>query len=80
MANKKWPYERVDEASDKTIDKAFVEHKHREPNKKGVKTIKLLNKHVNILSYSKGTSQVVNDPIIIDQMANLGCLLVCNFS
>ena len=60
-------------------------------NEKYEKTGKALGKHV-INLYSSGISRVVkirdvkklrqdieNDPIIKDQMANLGCLLVCTF-
>ena len=60
-------------------------------NEKGEKTGKALGKHV-INLYSTGISRVVkirdvkklqqhieNDLIIKDQMANLGCLLVCMF-
>ena len=64
---------------------------HTSMNEKGEKTGKALGKHI-INLYSTGISQVVkirdvkklkqdieNDPIIKDQMANLGCLLVCTF-
>ena len=87
----KWTDERVDKASDETINKKYAEYKQREITEKGEKTGKALGKHV-INLYSTGISRVVkirdvkklqqdieNDPIIKDQMANLGCLLVCTF-
>ena len=65
--------------------------KQRALNEKNEKNGKVLGKHV-INLYSTGISRVVkirdnkklqldikNDPIIRDQMANLGCLLVCVF-
>ena len=77
--------------SDETISKTYAGYKQRELNEKGEKTGKALGKHV-ISLYSTGISQMVkirdvkklqqdteNDPIIEDQMANLGCLLVCTF-
>ena len=81
----------MDKASDETINKTYAEYKQRELNEKGEKTGKALGKHVVNL-YSTRISRVVkirdvkklqqdiaNDPIIKDQMANLGCLLVCAF-
>ena len=66
-------------------------YKRCELNENGEKTGKALGKHV-INLYSTGISWVVkirdvqklqqdieNDPIIKDQMADLGCLLVCTF-
>ena len=77
--------------SDETINKTYAEYKQRELNEKGEKTGKALGKHV-INLYSTGISRVVkikdvkklhqdieNNRIIKDQMANLGCLLVCAF-
>ena len=65
----------------------YAEYKEHELNKWGKRTGKALDKHAVSL-YSTGTSQVVktgdvkklkqdieNDPIIRDQMANLGCIL-----
>ena len=88
---KQQTHERVDKASGETIIKTYAEHKQRELNEKGEKTGKALGKHVFNL-YSTGISHVVrikdakrlqqdleNDPIIKDQMANLGLLLVCTF-
>ena len=87
----KWTHGRVDKASDETINKTYVEHWQRELNEKGEKTGKALGKHV-INLYSTGISRwfkikdvkkleqdIENGPIIKDQMANLGCLLVCTF-
>ena len=91
LLGSKWTQEKVDKASDKTINKTYAEYKQRELNEKGEKTGKALGKHV-INLYSTGISRVVkirdvkklqqdieNDPIIKDQMANLGCLLKCTF-
>ena len=82
-------HEMVDKASDETINKIYVEYRQRELNEKGEKTGKALGKHV-INLYSTRISRVVktrdikklqqdieNYSIIKDQMANLGCLLVC---
>ena len=89
LLGSKWTQEKVDEASDKTINKTYALYKQRDLNEKGEKTGKALGKHV-INLYSTGISQVVkirdvkklrrdieNDPIIKDQMGNLVCLLVC---
>ena len=85
---KQWTHKKIDKTSNKTINKTYAEYKQRELNKKGEKTGKDLGKHF-IKLYLTGISQVVkirdvkklqqvteNDPIIKDQMANLGCLLV----
>ena len=86
----KWTHERVDKESDETINKTYAEYKQHELNKKGEKTTKALGKHV-INLYSTGISSMIkirdvkklqqdieNDLIIKDQMASLGCLLVCS--
>ena len=91
LLGSKWTEEKVDKASDKTINKTYAEYKQRELNEKGEKTGKALGKRV-ISLYSAGISQVIkvrdaknlpqdieNDPINKDQMAKLGCLLVCTF-
>ena len=78
----------MDRASGKTINKTYDAYKQRQMNEKGEKTGKALGKHV-INLYSTGISRVVkikdvkklqedieNDPIIKDQMDNLGCLLI----
>ena len=52
----KWTHERVDKASDETINKTYAEYKQRELNKKGEKTGEALGKHV-INLYSTGISQ-----------------------
>ena len=87
----KWTHERVDKASDETINKKYAEYKQREITEKGEKTGKALGKHV-INLYSTGISRwfkirdvkklkqdIENDPIIKDQMAKLSCLLVFTF-
>ena len=87
----KCTHKRVDKTSDEIINKTYAEHKQRELNEKGEKTGKTLGKHV-IYLYSTGISRTVkirdvhklqqdieNDLIIKDQMASLGCLLVCTF-
>ena len=81
----------MDKASHETINKIYVEYRQRELNEKGEKTGKASRKHV-INLYSTSISRVAkirdvkklkqdteNDSIIKDQMANLGCLLVCTF-
>ena len=91
LLGSKWAQEKVDKVSDKTINKTNAEYKWKELNEKGEKTGKALGKHV-INLYSTGISRVLkirdvkklqqdieNDPIIKDQMANLGCLLVFTF-
>ena len=87
----KWTHKRVDNASDEIVNKTYAEYRQRELNEKGEKTEKALRKHV-INLYSTGISwwlkikdvktspqDLENDPIIKDQMANLGCLFVCTF-
>ena len=87
----KWTHRKVDKASDEIINKTYAEYKQREGNEKGEKAEKALGKHV-INIYSNGISRMVKirdvkdlhqdieyDPIIKDQMAGLGCLLVCIF-
>ena len=87
----KWTHERVDKSSDETINKKYTEYRQRELNEKGEKTGKALGKHVinlysgnisrwlRIRDVKKLQQDIENDPIIKDQMANLGCLLVCSF-
>ena len=87
----KWKHERIDKESDENINRWYVENRQRELNEKGEKTGKALGKHV-INLYSTGiywmikirnvhklSQDIENDPIIKDQMASLGCLLVCAF-
>ena len=84
-------HERVDKANDEIINRTYAEYKQRELNEKSEKTGKALGKHV-INLYSTGISRwiktkdvhklrqdIENDLIIKDQMAGLGCLLVCTF-
>ena len=91
LLGSKWTQEKVNKASDETINNTYDAYKQRELNEKGEKTGKALGKHV-INLYSTRISRVVkirdvkklqqdieNDPIIKDQMANLSCLLVCTF-
>ena len=78
----------MDNASDEVINKTYAKHKQHELNEKGGKA---LGKHV-INLYSTGISRMVkvrgvhklsqgieNYPIIKNQLAYLGCLLVCTF-
>ena len=78
----KWTHERVDKASDETINKKYAEYKQRELNEKGEKIGKVLGKHI-INLYSTGISKwlkikdvkrlhqdIENGPIIKDQMAD----------
>ena len=88
----KWTHERVEKASDETINKKYAEYKQHELNKKGENIGKTLGKHV-INLFSTGISRwlkikdvkklhqgIENDPIIKDQIAALGCcLIVCTF-
>ena len=46
LLGSKWTRERIDKASDGTINKKYVEYKQRELNEKGEKTGKVLDKHV----------------------------------
>ena len=84
----KWTHKRVDKASDEIINKTYAEYQQRELNENGEKNGKALGKHV-INLYSTGISgwqdvkklrqDIENDPIIKDQMVNLGCIFVCTF-
>ena len=81
----------MEKASDETINKTYAEYKQRELNGKGEKTGMVLGKHVinlyptsisrwlKIKDVKKLWQYIENDPIIKDQMANLGCLFVCTF-
>ena len=84
LLGSKWTHEGIDKASDETINNTYAEYKQRELNEKGENTGKTLGKHVMNL-YSTRISWVVkirdvkklrqdikNDPIVKDQMANLG--------
>ena len=85
------PVVRVDKSSDETINKKYAEYQQRELNEKGEKTGQTLGKHVinlystdisrwlKIKDVKKLRQNIENDPIIKDQMANLGCLFVCTF-
>ena len=79
----------MDKESDEIINKKCAEYKQHELNKKGEQTAEALSKHV-INQFSKGISwfvkirgvkkirqEIKDDPIIQDQMFNLGCLSVC---
>ena len=87
----KWTQEKVDKAGDEIINKTYAKYKQCELNEKGEKTREALGKHV-INLYFAGISRwlkmknvhklrqgIENDPIIKDQKASLGCLLVCMF-
>ena len=54
----KWTEERMDKASDETINKTYAAYKQRELNQKGEKSAKALGKHV-INLYSIGISRFV---------------------
>ena len=87
LSNKKqWTHERVDKASDKSINKTYAKYEQRELTEKGKKTGRVLGKHM-ISLYSTAIFQegklrevkelqqdIKNGQIIRDQMANLGCL------
>ena len=87
----KWTHRKVDKASDEIISKTYAEYKQREVNEKGEKAAKALGKHVinlysseisrwlKIKDVKKLQQDIENDLIIKDQMASLGCLLVCTF-
>ena len=87
----KWTHGRVDKVSNEIINKTYAEYRQHELNKKVEKTGRALGKHV-INLYTPGISRwlkikdvkklrqdIENDPIIKDQMVNLGCLFVCTF-
>ena len=76
LLGSKWTQEKVDKASDETIDKTYTEYKLCKVNEKAEKTRKALGRHV-INLYSTRISQVVkirdvkklqqdieNDPIL----------------
>ena len=87
----KWAHERVYKASDETINKAYALYKQRDLNEKGEKTGKALGRHVinlystriswfvKIRDVHKFPQDIENNPVIKDQMADLGCLLVSTF-
>ena len=81
----------MDKATDQTINKTYVEYKQHDLNEKGEKTAKMLAKHainlyssgicrfVKIRGVKKLQQDIEDDPVIKDQMATLGCLLVYTF-
>ena len=87
----KWTHGSVYKASHEAIKKTYTEYKHSELNKMGEKTGKTLDKHVinlcstgisrrlKIKDVKKLRQDIENDPIIKDEMVNLGCLFVCTF-
>ena len=89
LLGSKWTHEKLDKASDETINKTYAEYKKRELNEKGKKTGKALGKHivnfystriswvVKIRDVKKWQEDIENHPISKDQ--NLDCLLECNF-
>ena len=83
LLGKKWTHKKVGRASDKTINKTYGEYKTRELNEKGEHVINLysteISQVVKIRDAKKLQQDIENDPVINDQMANLGCLLVCTF-
>ena len=58
LLGRKWTQEKVDKASDETINKTYAEYKQRELKEKGDKTRKALGKH-GINLYFSGISRVV---------------------
>ena len=56
LLRQKWPYERVDKASDETINKAYALYKQKNRNEKAEKSGKALGKHV-ISLYTTGISR-----------------------
>ena len=82
---------KVGEGKPRGYKKTYAEYQQCELNKKGEKTGKALGKHViNLYSTSisrrvkirdvkKLQQDIENYPIIKDQRASLGCLLVCTF-
>ena len=87
----KFTHGRMDQASDEIINKTYAAYKQGELNEKSEKTVKALGKHV-INLYSTGIDRwlkikdvktlrlnVENDPIVQNQMVNLGCLFMCTF-
>ena len=86
----KWTQENVNKARNEAINKTYALCKQCELNEKGEKLERPQTHVINL--YSTGIFRIVkirdakklqqdieNDPIIKDQMVNLGCLLVCNF-
>ena len=79
LLGSKWTHEKVDKASDETINKIYAEYRQRELNEMGEKAGKTLGKHF-IKLYSTGISEVAkirdvkklqpdieNDPIVKDK-------------
>ena len=80
----------MDKVSDETINKTYTEYKQRELNENGEKPGKAFGKNINlyfiVISWvvkirdaNKLQQDTENDRIITDQMASLGCFLVCIF-
>ena len=91
LLGSKWTHEKVDKASNEIVNTTYASYRLREPDEKGEKTGKALGKHVvnlnstgisrdvKIRDVKKLHQDIENDPILKDQTANLGCLLVCTF-
>ena len=80
----KWTHEKVDKASGEAINKIYTVYTQRELNEKGEKHVINLystgiSHMVRIRDIKKLKQDIENDPIIKDQMASLGYLLVCTF-
>ena len=87
----KWTQEKVDKASDETINKTYAAYKQRKLNEKGKSTGRVrgtptINLHssgisraVKIRDFKNLRQDIENDPIIKDQMVNSGSLLVYIF-
>ena len=63
LLGSKWTHERIDKASDETINKRYAAYKQRELNEKGEKTAKALGKHV-IKLYSNGISRLFKSEML----------------
>ena len=58
LLGSKWTHEKVNKASDETINKTYAEYKQHELNEKGEKTGKALGKHI-VNFYSTRMSRVI---------------------
>ena len=81
LLGKKSTHERVDKASNKTINKTYAEYRQCELNEKRERTGKAtgISQIVKIKDVHKLRQEIENDLIIKDQIAGLSCFLVCTF-
>ena len=75
----KWTCERVNKASDETINKVYALYKQRELKRVIILYSIGISRWVKIRDVHKLHQDIENDLIIKDQMADLGCLLVSTF-